>query len=438
MNRYVFLSSIVAALGGFLFGFDTAVISGAEQDIQELWNLSNTRHGFAVAIALYGTVLGALFGGIPSNRFGRKKTLFWVGILYLVSALGSAFAMDEVTFMVFRFIGGVGVGASSVAAPMYISEIAPARYRGTLVALFQFNIVLGIVIAYVSNYLLNDMGEDAWRWMLGVEAIPAFIYSILVLFVPKSPRWLIVRREAYDTARKILSKLDPEHLEQSMNAIVKSHQETQGKARSSLFIKRYRFPVLLAIAFAFFNQMAGINAIIYYAPRIFSMTGLGEESALLSTTGIGITNLIFTMLGIVLIDRSGRKRLMMIGSVGLILMLGLVAYAFYAEQFAGVPFFLFTYIAFFAMSQGAVIWVFISEIFPNEVRAQGQSLGSFVHWFMAALITNIFPRMAEGVGGGPIFLFFTVMMVLQLIFVIFVMPETKGRSLEDLEKSLLA
>jgi len=437
INRYVFLSSIVAALGGFLFGFDTAVISGAEQDIQDLWQLSNTRHGFAVAIALYGTVLGALFGGIPSNVFGRKKTLFWVGLLYLVSALGSALATDDVMFMIFRFIGGVGVGASSVAAPMYISEISPARSRGTLVALFQFNIVLGIVVAYISNYLLNDIGEDSWRWMLGVEAIPALVYSLLVLFVPQSPRWLVVRREASEKAREILARLDPENVEKSMQAILQSHAQTKGKARSKLFIRRYRFPVLLAIAFAFFNQMAGINAIIYYAPRIFAMTGLEEGSALLSTTGIGITNLIFTMLGIVLIDRSGRKRLMLIGSVGLIAMLGLVARAFFVEDFAGVPLFLFTYIAFFAMSQGAVIWVFISEIFPNEVRAQGQSLGSFVHWFMAAIITNVFPRMAETLGGGPIFLFFTVMMVLQLVFVLKVMPETKGRSLEDLEKSLL-
>ncbi|MEJ2006078.1 MAG: sugar porter family MFS transporter, partial [Cyclobacteriaceae bacterium] len=389
-------------------------------------------------IALYGTVLGALLGGIPSNLIGRKKTLFWVGILYLVSALGSALAADDTVFMIFRFIGGLGVGASSVAAPMYISEIAPARSRGTLVALFQFNIVFGIVMAYISNYLLNDIGPEAWRWMLGVEAIPAFIYSILVLFVPRSPRWLIVRKEDHETAREILEKLDPENVDKSLTAIINSHQAARPKARASLFIKRYRFPVLLAITFAFFNQMAGINAIIYYAPRIFSMTGLEEGSALLSTTGIGITNLIFTMLGIVLIDRSGRKRLMLIGSIGLIIMLGLVSSAFYMEQFAGVPIFLFTYIAFFAMSQGAVIWVFISEIFPNEVRAQGQSLGSFVHWFMAAIITNVFPRMAEILGGGPIFLFFTVMMVLQLIFVISVMPETKGQSLEDLEKQLLA
>ncbi|MCA6073498.1 sugar porter family MFS transporter [Fulvivirga sedimenti] len=436
-NRYVFLSAIVAALGGFLFGFDTAVISGAEQEIQRLWQLTDLEHGLAVAIALYGTVLGALFGGIPANAIGRKQTLFWVGILYLVSAIGSALAPDEITFMIFRFIGGVGVGASSVAAPMYISEISPAKSRGTLVALFQFNIVLGIVIAYVSNYLLSDIGDQAWRSMLGVEAVPALIYCIMVTFVPKSPRWLIIRKNAREKAMEILQKLDPEHVTESMRAIIRNHEENISKAKPVFFSSRYKIPIMLAIAFAFFNQMAGINAIIYYAPRIFEMAGLETGSALLSTTGIGITNLIFTMLGIVLIDRTGRKRLMLIGSLGLILMLGLVARSFYLESFTGVPLFLFTYIAFFAMSQGAVIWVFISEIFPNEVRAQGQSLGSFTHWIMAAIVANIFPGLASAFGGGPIFLFFTIMMILQLIFVIRFMPETKGKSLEELESTLM-
>ncbi len=436
-NRYVFLSAIVAALGGFLFGFDTAVISGAEQDIQRLWQLSDFENGLAVAIALYGTVLGALFGGIPANAIGRKKTLIWVGILYLVSALGSALAPEIVSFMIFRFIGGVGVGASSVAAPMYISEISPAKSRGTLVALFQFNIVLGIVVAYISNYLLSDMGEQAWRWMLGVEAIPAFIYCIMVTFVPKSPRWLIIKKNERMEAREILQKLDPAHVDESIQAIITSHESNIAKAKPVFFSSRYIVPILLAVAFAFFNQMAGINAIIYYAPRIFEMAGLEAGSALLSTAGVGITNLIFTMLGIVLIDRTGRKKLMMIGTLGLIVMLGLVARSFYLESFEGVPFFLFTYIAFFAMSQGAVIWVFISEIFPNEVRAQGQSLGSFTHWIMAAIVANVFPGLASAFGGGPIFLFFTIMMILQLIFVLRFMPETKGKSLEELESTLM-
>ena len=436
-NRTVFLSALVAALGGFLFGFDTAVISGAEQEIQRLWELTDVEHGLAVAIALYGTVLGALFGGIPANRLGRKTTLFWVGILYLVSALGSAMAPDVITFMIFRFIGGVGVGASSVAAPMYISEISPARSRGTLVALFQFNIVLGIVIAYVSNFLLSGIEHDAWRWMLGVEAIPALIYSIAVVFVPRSPRWLFAIRGEQQAARDVLAKLDPENVEINMNAIKHAHTQAESLETKAFFGGAFNKPIMLAVVFAFFNQMAGINAIIYYAPRIFEMTGLGSESALLSTTGIGVTNLVFTMVGIFLIDRTGRKKLMLIGSLGLILMLTLVAFAFFRETFGGVPLFLFTYIAFFAMSQGAVIWVFISEIFPNEVRAQGQSLGSFTHWILAAIVANIFPIAANYFGGGPVFLFFALMMVLQLIFVIRIMPETKGMSLEELEEKLI-
>lgn len=433
-NRTVFLSAIVAALGGFLFGFDTAVISGAEQEIQRLWNLSDNMHGLAVAIALYGTVLGAMFGGIPANRFGRKRTLFWVGVLYLISALGSAMAPEIYTFMIFRFIGGIGVGASSVAAPMYISEISPARSRGTLVALFQFNIVLGIVIAYFSNYLLSGIPEDSWRWMLAVEAVPALFYSISVLFVPNSPRWLYAIRGDREGARNVLKRLDPEGVDASLAAIEEAHAHTESMPSKTLFGGAFNRPLMLAVTFAFFNQMAGINAIIYYAPRIFEMTGLGSDSALLSTTGVGITNLIFTMIGIFLIDRTGRKRLMLIGSIGLIAMLFMVARAFYLESFTGVPVFLFIYIAFFAMSQGAVIWVFISEIFPNEVRAQGQSLGSFTHWILAAVVANVFPIAANAFGGGPVFLFFGIMMILQLVFVWRVMPETKGKSLEELEE----
>ncbi len=435
-KSYLFLSSIVAALGGFLFGFDTAVISGAEQFIQNLWQLSDVSHGLAVAIALYGTVIGAMLGGIPADKFGRKVTLIWVGVLYFVSALGSALAPEIYSFMFFRFIGGLGVGASSVAAPMYISEIAPANMRGRLVALFQFNVVLGIVIAYVSNYLLADIGENAWRWMLGVEAIPALIYTIMVVFVPQSPRWLIVKKNAVQKARAILIKIDPTTADAALTAIQESHRSKATIAKSGFFSKKYSFPIMLAVLFAFFNQMAGINAIIYYAPRIFAMTGVGADAALLSTTGVGVINLIFTMVGITLIDKFGRRTLMFIGSFGLIVTLGLVARAFFIESFGGVPVFLFVYIAFFALSQGAVIWVFISEIFPNEVRANGQSLGSFTHWIMAALVANVFPYFANVFGGGPVFLFFTIMMVLQLLFVWRLMPETKGKSLEELEKEL--
>ena len=435
-KSYLFLSSIVAALGGFLFGFDTAVISGAEQFIQNLWQLSDVSHGLAVAIALYGTVIGAMLGGIPADKYGRKITLIWVGVLYFVSALGSALAPEIYSFMFFRFIGGLGVGASSVAAPMYISEIAPANMRGRLVALFQFNVVLGIVIAYVSNYFLADIGESAWRWMLGVEAIPALIYTIMVFFVPQSPRWLIVKKDAVEKARAILMKIDPSTVEAAITAIQASHLSKAGTVKSGFFSKKYSFPIMLAVLFAFFNQMAGINAIIYYAPRIFAMTGAGADAALLSTAGVGVINLIFTMVGITLIDKFGRKILMLIGSFGLIVTLGLVSQAFFTESFGGVPVFLFVYIAFFALSQGAVIWVFIAEIFPNEVRANGQSLGSFTHWIMAALVANVFPYFANTFGGGPVFLFFTIMMVLQLLFVWKLMPETKGKSLEELEKEL--
>jgi len=435
-KSYLFLSSIVAALGGFLFGFDTAVISGAEQFIQNLWQLDDVSHGLAVAIALYGTVIGAMLGGIPADKFGRKVTLIWVGILYFVSALGSALAPEIYSFMIFRFIGGLGVGASSVAAPMYISEIAPANMRGRLVALFQFNVVLGIVIAYISNYFLADIGENAWRWMLGVEAIPATIYTIMVFFVPQSPRWLIVKKEQVEKARAILTKIDPSTVESALVAIKASHMSKTEAAKSRFFSKKYSFPIMLAVLFAFFNQMAGINAIIYYAPRVFTMAGAEAGAALLSTAGVGLTNLIFTMVGITLIDKFGRRTLMFIGSIGLIATLGLVSRAFFVESFGGVPIFLFVYIAFFALSQGAVIWVFISEIFPNEVRANGQSLGSFTHWIMAAIVANVFPYFANTFGGGPVFLFFTVMMVLQLLFVWKLMPETKGKSLEELEKEL--
>ena len=435
-NRYVFLSAIVAALGGFLFGFDTAVISGAEQSIQKLWGLDDVSHGMAVAIALYGTVIGALLGGLPANALGRKQTLFWVGILYLVSAIGSALAPDINSFMAFRFLGGLGVGASSVAGPMYISEIAPAKQRGRLTALYQFNVVTGILIAYISNYLLADIGEISWRWMLGVEAFPALLYSALVLFIPESPRWLMFKKGATDEARAILTKADPENVEESMVAIRQSISEKTSVPTVPFFSRKYMFPISLAFLIAFFNQMAGINAIIYYAPRIFEMTGLGTGSALLSTVGIGLINLTFTIVAVSLIDSFGRRMLMFIGSLGLIATLGLVSRSFYLDSYEGVPIYLFVYIAFFALSQGSVCWVFIAEVFPNKVRAQGQSLGSFTHWLMAAIIANIFPYFTNTFGGGLVFLFFTFMMILQLLWVWKIMPETKGKSLEQLESQL--
>lgn len=436
MKNNVTLVSLVAAMGGFLFGFDTAVISGVEQTIQRLWELNNWYHGLAVAVALYGTVIGALFAGIPVDRLGRRQTLLWVGILYFVSAIGSAVAPEVYSFMFFRFIGGLGVGASSVAAPMYISEISPARSRGRLVALFQFNIVLGILIAYFSNYLLKGSGPNDWRWMLGVEAFPAALFAILIPFVPRSPRWLIVKKNNEAEARAILQALDSANVESSIAAIKEEHQQAGQSSLTTFFSGRYSKPIMLVIIFAFFNQVSGINAIIYYAPRIFEMTGLADSAALISTTGIGLINLVFTMLGLLLIDRAGRRMLMIVGSLGLIVSLALVAMAFFSKTFSGVPFYLFVYIAFFALSQGAVIWVFISEIFPNEVRGYGQSLGSFTHWLLAAIIANVFPFFADAFGGGAVFSFFTLMMVLQLLFVIRVMPETKGRSLEEIGRKL--
>ena len=440
-NR-VFFWSIVVALGGFLFGFDTAVISGAERSIQELWQLSVFEHGLTISIALIGTVLGALFGGIPSDRLGRRKTLFWIAGLYLVSAIGSAVTSDWLTFMFFRLIGGLGVGASSVAAPMYISEISPAHSRGRLVALFQFNVVFGIMVSYLSNYLLAGTGENDWRWMLCVEAIPALAFLIALFCVPESPRWLLIKKGRRDEARDILLAANPggTDVDAMIATIVEATTRSAGETEKPPFFSRqYRTPIMLAVLFAVFNQVSGINAIIYYAPRIFEMAGLGKSSALLSSAGIGFINLLFTMLGMSLIDRFGRRTLMLIGSVGLIITLGLVAKAFYFEEFGNfsVPIYLFVYIAFFALSQGAVIWVFISEIFPNEVRASGQALGSFTHWFMAAVIAFTFPYFSESLGGGNTFLFFCSMMVLQLLFVWRMMPETKGTSLEQIGKQVV-
>ncbi|HMQ59662.1 MAG TPA: sugar porter family MFS transporter [Flavilitoribacter sp.] len=438
-NGKVVFWSITVALGGFLFGFDTAVISGGEQEIQQLWKLSDAMIGQMVAMALYGTIIGALFGGIPSEIMGRKKTLFWVALLYLVSAVGSALAPEIYSLMVFRFIGGLGVGASSVAAPMYISEIAPKENRGFLTALFQFNIVLGILIAYFSNFLIGTEAEGAWRWMLGVEAVPALAFVVMILYVPESPRWLIIKKGQVEEALKTLRIIDPGNEQEALRAIQSTDHHRQSGFKA--FISgRYKLPILLAFLIAFFNQVSGINAVIYYAPRIFAQTGMAESSALLSSVGIGVINLIFTMLGLALIDRMGRRFLMYIGSFGYILSLGLVSFAFFSGAASNsllVPILLFGFIAAHAIGQGAVIWVFISEIFPNEVRSYGNSLGSATHWVFAALIAGNFPFFAGKFGAGYIFAFFALMMVLQLLFVWRLMPETKGVSLEDLEKQLI-
>lgn len=436
-KQRLFFWSLTAALGGFLFGFDTAVISGVEQSLQSLWKLSVWEHGLTVSIALIGTVLGSMLGGIPAERLGRKKTLFWIAVLYLMASLGTALAPTWSIFLIFRFLGGLGVGASSVAAPMYITEISPAKSRGRLVGMFQFNVVFGILIAYLSNFLLAGVGAEPWRWMLGVQAIPSLIFLITVLNIPESPRWLLLKQGKTAEAREVLNLIDPDTAEQTLVAIEQSNHHTVASTR--LFTATHRTPVMLAVLFAVFNQVSGINAIIYYAPRIFEMTGLGKSSALLSSAGLGLMNLIAMIISMNLIDRYGRRTLMKIGSIGVIIALALVARAFYTEDFSGmtVPLLLFAYIAFFSFSQGAVIWVFISEIFPNEVRASGQALGSFTHWFMAAIITFTFPYLSGQFGGGNTFLFFTIMMVLQLLFVLRMMPETKGTSLEQLEKTFV-
>ena len=440
MNKKLLLWSIVVALGGFLFGIDVAVISGAEQEIKNVWKLTDVMHGVAIGMALYGTVIGAMTGGIPAARFGRKKTLIWIGIFYLVSALGSALASDVYSFMLFRFLGGLAIGASSVVAPMYITEIAPAKNRGKLVATFQFNIVFGILVAYFTNYLLQDMGQESWRWMLGVVAIPSLIYCVLMFFVPESPRWLIVHKGDYDTARSILEVSDPTGVDEALRDLHKSiDEEKQKESLASFFTKRYSKPIMLAFLIAAFNQLSGINAIIYYAPRVFELAGIGKEAAFLQSAGIGFVNLVFTMIGLYLIDRIRRKKLMLIGSIGYIISLSAVAAAFEFGWLGGmiVPVLLFVFIASHAIGQGAVIWVFISEIFPNSVRAYGQSLGSATHWILAAVIASVFPIMAERFGAAPLFIFFAAMMVLQLLWVVFKMPETKGVPLEQLEAKLL-
>ncbi len=435
MNK-ILTWSISAALAGFLFGFDTVVISGADKQLQALWNTSDAFHGSVVmAMALWGTVVGAIFGGIPTNKWGRKNTLVIIGILYFVSALGSGLVNDPISFAIFRFLGGLGVGASTIAAPAYVSEISPANKRGRLVSLYQFNIVLGILIAFLSNYLLRNTGAQPWRWMIGIEALPALLYILFVIFIPRSPRWLISRGRI-EEAEKVLSMINP-HIDSRKE--LREIQELDAKEQTgeNIFLKKYRFPLILAFLIAFFNQLSGINAFLYYAPRIFESAGLGESTALLSSIGIGVVNLLFTLLGVFLIDRLGRKQLLLYGSIGYIISLSLVAAAFFLN-WGGmwVPVFLFLFIASHAIGQGAVIWVFISEIFPNRLRASGQAFGSSTHWVLAAIIPSSIPFLFSTIGPGYVFAFFAFMMVLQLVFVIFMMPETKGKSLEELSEQL--
>ena len=435
MNNKITYWSITVALAGFLFGFDTAVISGADQPIQALWQTSALFHGvFIMSSALWGTVIGALLGNVPTEHFGRKPTLIAIGLLYLVSALGSALAPDPYTFSLMRFVGGLGVGVSSIVAPAFISEIAPPAKRGRLVALYQFQIVFGILVAFYSNYALTEFFGFGWRLMLGVEVLPALIFLMLVLGVPESPRWLLLRKGDEEACRRVLAVTDPGRVDRVVAEIRHAQAEfTQDR----LFVRSYSFPMLLAFLVAAFNQLSGINFIIYFAPRVFELAGLDSSGALLSSAGIGLVNLFATVLGMYLIDRAGRRTLMLIGSIGYILSLATVSWAF-ASGAGGmtVVFFVFLFIASHAIGQGAVIWVFIAEIFPNNVRAKGQSLGSGTHWIFAALITLLMPSVLAILEPSTIFGFFTAMMVLQLLFVLFLMPETKGRSLESLAEDL--
>lgn len=524
MNSRLLLWAITCSLAGFIFGFDIIVISGAEKTIQGLWQLSSHEHGIAISAAFWGTVLGAIFGGIPTAKFGRKKTLIAIGALYFVSAIGSASADGLTFFAVSRFIGGIGVGVATVAAPLFIAEISPADRRGRLTGMFQFNIVFGILIAFISNALIaKTMGDVAWRWMLGIEAVPALIYGVLCFSLPESPRWLISRGRIAE-GKSILARINPQMSDAELDGITKTISEaaTDSPSKSSFSLSRLKIPLLIAFLVAFFNQLSGINAIITFAPRIFAMTGLGENAALIQSAGIGVINLIFTLLGLRLIDRWGRRKLLLVGSWGYIASLGLCAWAFFtfaapfqvgsaaikvselnaqtqradllpediekaredlenarvqlvessnADDYQGkvvalpalldpkenetiaqeaiaaagdksgtggliVMICIFAFIAAHAIGQGAVIWVLISEIFPAKARALGTSFGSATHWVFAALLTYFFPLAMATFSPGVIFGFFCFMMILQLVWVKFMVPETKGVALEEMEEAL--
>jgi sugar porter (SP) family MFS transporter len=445
-GRGLFGISLTAALAGFIFGFDMVVISGADKDIQALWNTSAWFHGFFImSMALWGTVIGSVFGGGPTDKYGRKKVLLVVGLLFTVSSIGSALAQGPYMFSFFRLLGGIGIGISSVAAPTYISEISTPASRGKLVAMYQFNIVFGILVAYLSNYLLSGFGGDNdWRWMLGVMTVPSLIYSFMVFGIPESPRWLLSAKKDQAAATEVMAVLGMQENDVVQEAPAAGHGSTTGGKASVLLQPRYNRIMWLAFLIAFFNQVSGINFILYYAPRILAAAGLATEESLLNSIAIGGTNLVFTFVGLYLIDKLGRKTLLLIGSVGYVISLSMVAYAF---QAGASPSFLLTFLLMFiaahAIGQGAVIWVFISEIFPNHIRGLGQAFGASIHWVFAAIITLVAPVFIDEVEGifkdnpWPIFAFFAVMMALQLIWVLLKVPETKGVSLEEIEKKLV-
>lgn len=439
LNGYLVKSTVVAALGGLLFGFDTVVISGTTSGLTATYHLSPFMKGFTVSAALWGTVLGSLLAGIPGDRFGRRDSLRMMAVLYLISAIGCAAAWSWAALVIFRFIGGLGIGGSSVLGPMYIAEIAPASWRGRLVGFFQFNVVFGILVAYLSNFLigLRHFGANEWRWDLGVTAIPATFFFVMLFTIPRSPRWL-VKKQRIAEAREVLKLTGDENYERDLQEIRASIDAEHGHADEPLFSTKYRLPIFLAVSIAFFNQFAGINAILYYLNDIFASAGFSKVSGSLQAIFVGLTNLIFTMIAMSVIDKFGRKKLLLIGAVGTAACLAGVAAIFATGKHIELLIWLLViYIAFFAFSQGAVIWVYISEVFPNRVRAKGQSLGSFTHWICAALISLGFPTLAKWSRPLP-FVFFAAITLLQFIVVLFLYPETKGVSLEELQKELVA
>lgn len=440
-KSFIFYVVFVGSLGGLLFGFDTAVISGAEKAIQGFYGLSNTMLGFTIAVALFGTVLGALFCARPVDRYGRKPVLIVIALLYLISALGCAAAHNWYSFIIMRFLGGLAVGASSVAGPLYIAEISPSQWRGRFVAFFQFNIVLGIVLAYFSNYCISSLGiADDWRIMLGVMAVPALLFAILLFTIPESPRWL-VKQGVDGKAAEVFRRIGEQDVEHQMHEIRESLRDSVKGVSERLFQRKYFRPILYAFLIATFNQLSGINAILYYAPRIFETAGIMRDSALMQSILIGLTNLTFTMIAMFIIDKVGRRRLLLVGSVGMVVSLAMVAAGYYTGVTAKYYMLicLVGFIAFFAMSLGATIWVLISEVFPTSVRSKGQVFGSMTHWLWSAILSWIFPVIVSSggpMGGTYIFGFFAAAMVLNFFFAWKVLPETKNKSLEELQKTL--
>jgi MFS transporter, SP family, arabinose:H+ symporter len=437
MNKLLWRSAVTAALGGLLFGFDTAVIAGVTGDVTRVFGLTPASLGVTVASALWGTILGALFGGIPGDRWGRRGALQGLALLYVISALGCSLAWGWWPLLIFRIIGGLAIGGSSVLGPMYIAEIAPARSRGRMVGLFQFNVVFGILVAYLSNYLvgLAGLGADEWRWKLGVAAAPAILFFLMLFSIPQSPRWLAGRGQV-EEARTVLRQIGEQDVDGELNAIVGGIRQEELEHSQKLFSRQHRLPVFLAISIGVFNQLSGINAILYYLNDIFLKGGFSKVSSDLQAVAIGFTNILFTMLAMSVIDKAGRRTLLLTGSLGTAACLAGVAWIFHAGAHESwLIWLLIGFIAFFAFSQGAVIWVYLSEVFPTLVRAKGQSLGSFSHWAMNAIISGVFPVVAAKYVAAP-FAFFAVMMLIQFLVVFFWYPETKGASLEELQKKL--